>query len=86
MRKNKILNTTKNDINDAMVYGETKLREVKQLEKEDKEKAKNLTKYFESQDDDFRKKKFARNYVITKFFEKLEFNQLLNYIKIEQFK
>jgi hypothetical protein len=86
MKNNKILNPTKTDINDAMIYGETKLREVKQLELEDKTKAKNLTKYFESQDDEFRKKKFARNYVITKLFEKVEFSQLLGYIKIEQFK
>lgn len=86
MRKNKILNPTKDDINNAMIYGETKLREVKQLELQDKEKVKNITKYFESQDDDYRKKKFARNYIITKFFEKLEYSQLLDYIKIEQFK
>ena len=86
MRNNKILNPNKDDINNAMLYGETKLREVKQLELQDPSKAKNLTKYFESQDDEFRKKKFARNYVITKFFQKVEFSQLLNYIKIEQFK
>ena len=86
MRNNKILNPTKSDINDAMVYGETKLREVKQLELQDPSKAKSITKYFESQDDEFRKKKFARNYVITKFFQKVDFSQLLDYIKIEQFK
>jgi hypothetical protein len=85
MRNNKILNPTQKDINDAMIYGETKLREVKQLELQDKDKAKNLTKYFESQDDDFRKKKFARNYVITKFFDKVQMGELIGYIKLEQF-
>lgn len=86
MKNNKILSPSQKDVLDAMTYGETKLREVKHLELQDKEKAKNLTKYFESQDDEFRKKKFARNYVISKFFDKVELGQLLGYIKLEQFK
>lgn len=85
MKKNRILNPSQKDVSDAMIYGETKLREVKQLELQDKDKAKNLTKYFESQDDEFRKKKFARNYIISKFFDKVELGQLLGYIKLEQF-
>jgi hypothetical protein len=36
--------------------------------------------------DDFHKKKFAREYIIRKFFDKVEFDQLVKLVKVEQFK
>jgi hypothetical protein len=85
MKNNKIFNPSKQDINDAMIYGETKLRELRKLEIEDRDKFKQLTKYLQSQDDETRKKKFAREYVISKFFDKVGLGQLVSYIKLEQF-
>lgn len=87
MKNNKIFIPSKKDINDAMIYGETKNREYKQLEQKDKKEFLNATKYFESQDDEYKKKKFARQYIVTQFFDKLNnLQELLSYIKLEQFK
>ena len=36
MKNNKIFIPSKKDVNDAMIYGETKNREYKQLEQKDK--------------------------------------------------
>jgi len=69
MKNNKIFIPSKKDINDAMIYGETKNREYKQLEQKDKKEFLNATKYFESQDDEYKKKKFARQYIVTQFFD-----------------
>lgn len=87
LKTNKILVPTKKDVADAMVYGETKNRECKNLESKDKKELISFTKYFESQDDEYRKKKFARQYIVMKFFDKINnFQELLSHIKIEQFK
>jgi hypothetical protein len=87
MKNNKIFIPSKKDVNDAMIYGEIKNREYKQLEQKDKKEFLNATKYFESQDDEYKKKKFARQYIVTQFFDKLNnLQELLSYIKLEQFK
>ena len=87
LKNNKILIPTKKDVTDAMIYGETKTREYKQLESRNKKEVFSVTKYFESQDDDYRKKKFARQYIVMQFFDKINnLQELLSYIKIEQFK
>ena len=87
IKNNKIFVPSKKDINDAMIYGETKTREYKHLEQKNKKEVISVTKYFESQDDEYRKKKFARQYIVIQFFDKLNnLQELLNYIKLEQFK
>lgn len=87
LKNNKIFIPSKKLIQDAMIFGETKNRELKQLEKEDKSKVFSVIKYFESQDDEYRKKKFARQYIVTQFFDNIKnLQELLSYIKIEQFK
>ena len=87
MKNNKIFVPSKKDVNDAMIYGETKTRQYKQLEQKDKKEFLNATKYFESQDDEYKKKKFAREYIVIQFFDKLNnLQELLSYIKLEQFK
>jgi hypothetical protein len=87
MKNNKIFIPSKKDVNDAMIYGETKTREYKQLEQKDKKEFLNATKYFESHDDEYKKKKFARQYIVIQFFDKLNnLQELLSYIKLEQFK
>ena len=86
MKNNKIQIPSKKDISDAMIYGEQKAREYRHLEKQDKKKVLSVTKYFESQSDDFRKKKFAREYIVTKFFDKVtSMQELLSYLTLEQF-
>jgi hypothetical protein len=87
LKNNKIFIPSKKLIQDAMIYGETKNRELKQLEKEDKRKVFSVIKYFESQDEEYRKKKFARQYIVMQFLDKINnLQELLSYIKIEQFK
>ena len=87
IKNNKIFIPSKTIIQEAMIYGETKNRELKELEKEDKRKVFSVIKYFESQDDEYRKKKFARQYIVIQFFNKINnLEELLSYIKIQQFK
>jgi hypothetical protein len=87
LKNNKIFVPSKKDINDAMIYGETKTREYKHLESKDRKEVFSVTKYFESQDDEYRKKKFARQYIVMQFFNTIEnIQKLLSYIKIDQFK
>lgn len=87
LKNNKIFIPSKKLIQDAMIYGETKNRELRQLEKEDKRKVFSVIKYFESQDEEYRKKKFARQYIVMQFLDKINsLQELLSYIKIEQFK
>ena len=87
LKDNKIFVPTKSLINEAMIYGETKTREFKELEKENKKQVFTITKYFESQDDSYRKKKFARQFIVMQFFNKVNnLKELINYIKLEQFK
>jgi hypothetical protein len=40
----------------------------------------------DSGDSESTKKKFAREYIIRKFFDKIEFEQLVKLVKVEQFK
>lgn len=86
LKDNRIVIPTKQDVSDAMIYGETKLRELRKLEIEDRDKFKRVAKYLQSQDDETRKKKFAREYIISRFFDKVHLGQLITYIKLEQFK
>lgn len=66
LKNNKILIPSKKDISDAMIYGEQKLREHKYSKNQ--EEVNVMSKYFESQSSEFKKKKFAREYIVTKFF------------------
>jgi hypothetical protein len=46
-----------------------------------------VTKFFEAQDDAFRKKKFARQFIVMQFFNKIKnVSELISYIKLEHFK
>lgn len=85
IKENKILIPTKQQVIDAMIYGEQKLREYKYSE--NKEQTKIISKFLESQSDESKKKKFAREYIITKFFIQIkDITHLLSYLKLEQFK
>ena len=84
MKKFKIANITKEVVNDAMIYGETRYREYKAEQKHDA--GMRRIKIMDSGDDESNKKKFAREYIIRKFFDKVEFDQLVKLVKIEQFK
>lgn len=87
LKNNKIFIPTKNLVNEAMIYGEEKTREYKKLEKEDKQQVYSVTKFFEAQDDAFRKKKFARQFIVMQFFNKIKnVSELISYIKLEHFK
>ena len=84
MKNNKIANITKEVVNDAMIYGETRFREFKEEQKH--EAGMRRIKIMNAGNDDFHKKKFAREYIIRKFFDKVEFDQLVKLVKVEQFK
>lgn len=66
--------------------GKPNFYELKKVELNNKEEALSMVKYFQNQGDDFKKKKFAREYIVRKFFEKMDLPQLIKLIKIEQFK
>jgi len=84
MKKHKIANITKQLVNDAMIYGETRYREFKAEQKH--EAGMKRIKIMDTGDDESNKKKFAREYIIRKFFDKVEFEQLVKLVKVEQFK
>lgn len=84
MKKHKIANISKEMVLDAMTYGETRYREFKAEQKHNA--GMRRIKIMDSGDDEFHKKKFAREYIIKKFFDKVEFEQLVKLVKIEQFK
>lgn len=85
LKNNKILIPSKKDVSDAMIYGEQKLREHKYSKNQ--EEVNVMAKYFESQSSEFKKKKFAREYIVLKFFNQIkDMPHLLSYLKIEQFK
>lgn len=84
MKKHKIANITKEVVNDAMIYGETRLREFRAEQKHDA--GMRRIKIMNAGNDDFHKKKFAREYIIRKFFDKVELDQLVKLVKVEQFK
>jgi len=84
MKKYKIANITKEVVNDAMIYGETRYREFKAEQKH--EAGMRRIKIMDTGDDESNKKKFAREYIIRKFFDKVEFEQLVKLVKVEQFK
>jgi hypothetical protein len=71
-------------VNDAMIYGETRFREFKAEQKHDA--GMKRIKIMDSGDSESTKKKFAREYIIKKFFDKIEFEQLVKLVKVEQFK
>ena len=83
IKNNKIVNTTKSLVSDAMIYGERKSREFNI--KTDEIKRPKVLEY-NMNDSEFRKKKFAREYIIMKFFDKITLEQLSNLVKINQFK
>jgi hypothetical protein len=84
MKKHKIATITKEIVSDAMIYGETRFREFKAEQKH--EAGMRRIKIMDSGNDDFHKKKFAREYIIRKFFDKVEFEQLVKLVKVDQFK
>jgi hypothetical protein len=84
MKKHKIANITKQLVSDAMIYGETRYREFKAEQKH--EAGMKRIKIMDTGDDESNKKKFAREYIIRKFFDKVEFEQLVKLVKVEQFK
>lgn len=86
IKDNKIVAVNKQIINDAMVYGETKLRKVKHDEKHDMGMRRVKIKEAGADKDEFRKKKFAREYIITKFFDKVDIEKLVSLVKREHFK
>ena len=67
-----------------MIFGETRLREYKSEQKHDA--GMRRIKIMDSGNDESHKKKFAREYIIRKFFDKVEFEQLVKLVKVEQFK
>ena len=84
VKKHKIVTPTKQVINDAMIFGETRLREYKSEQKHDA--GMRRIKRMDSGNDESHKKKCAREYIIRKFFDKVEFEQLVKLVKVEQFK
>ena len=68
-------------------YKNMKIDYYKELEKEDKKQVYSVTKFFEAQDDAFRKKKFARQFIVMQFFNKIKnVQELISYIKLEHIK
>lgn len=82
VRNNKIINITNIDIEEALKYSHNRYIDEKANE--------NLRAVFKNNTDDIskevRKKKFAREYILMKFFDKVDIINIIKVIREEQFK
>jgi len=76
-----LINPTNKEVSDALIYATERLREYKQSENR-----LIASKNIDTMDDETRKKKFARVFVITNMFRKHPVSELIQKINIEYFK
>ena len=83
MKRNKIVNPTKEVVQQAMIHGEKKASDFKK----DGEEGQKRKRIYESamNDKEYRKKKFAREYIISKLFDQVPLDKLIKLVRKEQF-